>query len=81
MATKGRPPGFVMSDAHRTKISNSKILKRLIDCAEGEVDMTPTQATVALGLLRKVMPDLQATQLSGSGDNGEHVVTFKTVYE
>ena len=70
-----------MSDAHRTKIANSQILKRLIECGEGLTDMSPTQATVALGLLRKVMPDLQATQLTGPGDNGEHVVTFKTVYE
>jgi hypothetical protein len=81
MAARGRQPGFVMSDHHRTKIANSQILKRLIECAEGEVEMSSTQATVALGLLRKVMPDLQSTQITGPGENGEHVITFKTVYE
>lgn len=65
MAARGRTAGFVMSDAHRTKIANSQILKRLIECAEGDVEMTPTQATVALGLLRKVMPDLSSTTVSG----------------
>ena len=73
MATKGRAPGFQMGAAHRTKIANSQILKRLIECAEGDLEMSSTQATVALGLLRKVMPDMTETMLKGSGDNGEHV--------
>ena len=63
---RGRKAGFVMSEEHRTKIANSKILNRLIACAEGEVELTSTQAQVALGLLKKVMPDLSATELSGS---------------
>jgi hypothetical protein len=54
-----------MSHEHRTKIANSKILKRLIACGEGELELTPTQASVGMGLLRKVMPDLSATELSG----------------
>lgn len=68
MATevRGRRPGFTMSHEHRTKISNSKILNRLIACAEGEVEMTSTQATVAIALLKKVMPDLAATEITGA---------------
>lgn len=58
-----------MSEEHRTKISNSKILNRLIACAEGEVELTSVQAQVALGLLRKVMPDLASTELSGGTDD------------
>ena len=81
MAQRGRQPGFVMSAEHRTKIANSQILKRLIQAAEGEIEMTPVQAQVGLGLLKKVMPDLQSTEIKGPGENGEHVVTFKTVYE
>jgi hypothetical protein len=54
-----------MGAEHRTKIANSKILNRLIEHAEGKVEMTPTQVTAALGLLKKAMPDLSAVQLSG----------------
>lgn len=58
--TRGRKPGFVMPEEHRTKIRNSKILNRLIDYVEGKegVHMEPAQVTAGLGLLRKVMPDL-----------------------
>lgn len=58
---------FSMSNEHRTKIQNSQILKYLIEHAEGRRDMTATQVTVGLGLLRKIMPDLAAT-----ADTGEH---------
>jgi two-component SAPR family response regulator len=72
-AQRGRRPGFVMSDEHRTKIANSKLLSRLIACAEGEVEMTSTQASVALGLLKKVMPDLSAQTVEHSGPDGEPI--------
>jgi hypothetical protein len=70
MATRGRPPGFIMSDEHRTKISNSKILNRLVAFAEGDesVQMDATRASVAMGLLNKVMPNLQATDLTAQVD-------------
>lgn len=50
-----------MTDEHRTKIRNSRILKCLIDHVEGKLEMTSTQVTAGLGLLRKVMPDLSQT--------------------
>ena len=68
MATRGRKPGFTMSDEHRTKIANSQILKYLIEAGEGRRDMNSTQASIALGLLKKVMPDLQAVTVSGDPD-------------
>lgn len=55
-----------MSDAHRDKIANSNILNALVEHAEGRREMSSTQVQAALGLLRKVMPDLAATELSGS---------------
>ena len=51
-----------MSDEHRTKIANSQILKYLIECAEGSREMTSTQASVGLGLMKKVMPDLSSIE-------------------
>lgn len=47
-----------MSDEHRGKIANSNILKALIEHVEGLREMSSTQVSAALGLLRKVMPDL-----------------------
>lgn len=68
---RGRTAGFQMGAEHRTKISNSKILNRLIAHAEGEVEMTSTQVTAALGLLDRVMPKLAQTTLEG----GENALT------
>ena len=69
MAERGRQPGFTMTNEHRTKIGNSQILKCLIEHATGEREMSATQVTAGLGLLRKVMPDLAATTISGDENN------------
>jgi len=52
-----------MSDEHRGKIQNSNILKALIEHAEGSREMSATQVSAALGLLRKVMPDLSSAEI------------------
>lgn len=71
MATRGRQPGFKMPDSHRAKIANSNILNRLIDFAEGKdgVEMEPHRVTAALGLLRKVLPDISENTLKGDADD------------
>ena len=69
MAKRGRLPGFVMSDEHRVKIQNSNILNALVEHVEGKRDMSATQVSAGLGLLRKVMPDLASTQHSGDANN------------
>lgn len=51
-----------MTDEHRTKIANSQILKCLVEHAEGKKEMSSTQVTAGLGLLRKVLPDLSAVE-------------------
>jgi hypothetical protein len=64
----GRPPGPTgvrLTEAHRAKIQNSNILNRLISHAEGNEDMTQTQVTAALGLLKKALPDLSAVSIDG----------------
>lgn len=62
-ARKG--PGYSMSTEHRDKIKNSNILTALIEHTEGRREMSASQVTAGLGLLRKVMPDLASTELSG----------------
>lgn len=67
MTKRGRTAGFRMSDEHRVKIQNSNILNALIEHVAGAREMSPTQVTAGLGLLKKVLPDLQAVQHSGDG--------------
>jgi hypothetical protein len=62
-ARKG--PGYSMSNEHRDKIANSNILRALIEHAEGAREMSSSQVTAGLGLLKKVMPDLASTEHSG----------------
>lgn len=76
MAERGREPGFRMTEEHRTKIKNSQILNRLIECGEGKIELTATQASVGLGLLRKVMPDLSNTTIQGDEDGGPITITW-----
>lgn len=65
---KGRKPAFVMPEAHRVKIQNSNILNYLIKHAEGDREMSQSQVTAALGLLKKALPDLSTMTLEG-GEN------------
>jgi hypothetical protein len=60
-----------MSDAHRVKIQNSNILNALVEHVEGKREMSATQVTAGVALLRKIMPDLQAVEFSG-----EQTVTY-----
>jgi len=70
---RGRKPGFIMSDEHRVKIQNSNILNALIEHVEGKREMSATQVSAGLGLLRKVLPDMTAVEHSGE------IVTSKVI--
>lgn len=76
-AKRGRRPGFVMPEAHRLKIAKSNILSRLIACAEGKIEMSPTQAQVGLGLMRKVLSDLGS--VAHTGEDGGPVKAEFTI--
>lgn len=70
MAARGRKPGFVMSDEHRVKIQNSNILNALIEHVEGKREMSSTQVTAGVALMKKVLPDLAAVTIDGTGKDG-----------
>ena len=75
---RGRLPGFRMSEHHRDKIRKSNIVSALVQHAEGQREMSATQVTAGLGLLKKVLPDLSATALTDA-DGGPlqvHVVRY-----
>jgi len=71
---RGRKPGFVMSEAHRVKIQNSNILNALIEHVEGKRDMSATQVSAGVALLRKVLPDLQSTEITGPNGGALNVI-------
>jgi len=58
-----------MSDAHRVKIQNSNILSSLIKHVEGKQEMSGTQVSAGIALLKKVLPDMQSVTLSGDPNN------------
>lgn len=63
----------------RDQIQTTQLLKRLISHVHGECEMTATQVRAAEIVLKKSLPDLQATQISGDADNPVHnVTTVKT---
>lgn len=49
----------------RQKIKVGNIVDRLEKLIAGEIDMKPHAVTAALGLLRKVLPDVTSVELSG----------------
>ena len=57
-------PGF-LTDEHRGKIASSNILNALIEHVSGSREMTATQVSAGIALLKKVMPDLSAIDHSG----------------
>jgi hypothetical protein len=80
--SRGREPGFRMSEEHRTKIQNSRILRVLIDHIEGREEVSPAPVTAALGLLKKVLPDLQAVTVGGDPANPlrhEHAIDLSSM--
>lgn len=70
----GREPGFRMTEEHRVKIKNSNILNALVEHVEGQREMSATQVSAGLGLLKKVMPDLANVQHSGDAENPVAIV-------
>lgn len=57
----------------RSAIQTTQLVKRLQSFAFGEVEMSGDQVRAALGLIKKTMPDLQATSITGA-NNGPVVV-------
>ncbi len=55
------------AEAVRARIRAGGIVKRLEDHVLGKVEMSATQVSAALGLLRKCVPDLSTVEHSGPG--------------
>lgn len=64
-----------MSEEHRVKIQNSNILNALLEHVTGDRDMSSTQVSAGIALLKKTLPDLSSVEVSGDQDNPVHVVS------
>lgn len=60
---QSRSPGY--AEAVRARIRAGGITKRLEDHVLGKVEMSASQVSAALGLLRKVVPDISAVEHTG----------------
>ena len=63
-------------DFTRQKIQTSQLVNRLTDHVNGNVELSASQVTAALGLLKKSLPDLANVQHSGDKDQ-----PIKTIME
>lgn len=70
MAQAGRKLGTRHQDDVRKKIQASAIIHRLHKAFEGEVELSATQVNIAKTLLDKSLPNLQATEITGAGEDG-----------
>ena len=61
--SKSRESGADRFRTERQKIQSSGILDALIEYAEGRRDMSSSQVSAALGLLKKALPDLSTLAL------------------
>lgn len=68
MTARGRKPGFRMSEEHRVKIQNSNVLNALIEHVDGQREMTSSQVSAGIALLKKVLPDLAQTDVTSGGE-------------
>lgn len=60
-----RPKGIWTPEVTRRRIQTTKLMQRLQNHALGLADMTATQIKAAEILLRKKLPDLSATEITG----------------
>lgn len=56
-----------LSQEWKDKIKAGVIMQRLMACVDGEVELTSTQVKAADILLKKVVPDLARSELTGEG--------------
>lgn len=66
LLSSGKRVGVYLDEQWRENIEAGKLLKRLRDHAQGNCEMKSTQIKAAEILLRKVLPDLAAVQMTAT---------------
>ena len=62
----------------RRKIQTARLVERLSRHVLGEVDLSSSQVSAGLGLLKKTLPDLMRAQVTGA-DGADLAFTVKLV--
>ena len=75
--SRGSGAGRFMSE--RQKIQASRILDVLIGYAEGNKEMSASQVSAALGLLKKALPDLSTLALPGEAEDADAVPEYSAI--
>jgi hypothetical protein len=67
-----------LSEQWKAKIQAGVILDRLVKHVNGEIEMTASQIKAADILLKKTVPDLARTEVTGKdGEPQQHIVTWQ----
>lgn len=66
-------------DRTRAKIQASMLINRLQNFANGKVQMNAAQVSAALGLIKKVVPDLSSVSHEGEIGHNLRVTRLETV--
>lgn len=77
------PRGVRLNPKHdartRAKIQTSQIINRLMKFINGEVEMSASQVTASLGLLKKSLPDLQSIEMTGELNHNHENLDLSTL--
>lgn len=63
-----------VNDKTREKIRTTQLIKRLVQHVNGEIELSATQVTAALGLMKKVLPDLQSVEMDQTVEVKQSVI-------
>ena len=67
-----------LSETWKAKIQAGMILDRLVKHVNGEIEMTASQIKAADILLKKTVPDLARTEVTGKdGEAQQHVIKWQ----
>jgi hypothetical protein len=73
-----RKKKVTLTESWKEKIRAGVILDRLIKHVNGEIEMTNSQIKAADILLKKTVPDLARTEVTGAdGEAQQHVITWQ----
>lgn len=69
----------VLSDEWKERIKAGVIMDRLLKHVNGQIDLTRSQISAADILLRKIVPDLARSELTGADGNAIHIALAERI--
>lgn len=69
-----------LTEQWRGKIQTAMLINRLQDHVKGDVELTKSQVSAAIGLLRKTAPDLSSTTIDAGEDLAKALAGIKVTF-